>query len=167
MGPASVTGTAETAARGDHTHGAGASGGYTDEQAQDAIGTILTEGPTVEWIYNDALPSLGAQVKTQRSIMYDANGIMLGGDVVTPGPTQLYGTDGAGTRGWYAQPTPPAPGPDDEHIQDLMATTIIDSLHLNWTYNDTLNQLSANVYGSSIGTAELTNRASRTPRSRT
>lgn len=77
---------------------------YTDEQAQDAVGTILTEGPTVEWVYDDALPGILAQVKTQRSVIYDANGLMLGGDVVTPGTTMLYGTDGAGQRGWYAQP---------------------------------------------------------------
>ena len=95
---------------------------YTDEQAQDAVGTILTEGPTVEWIYDDALPGILAQVKTQRSILYDANGLMLNGDVLTPGATQLYGTNGAGTKGWYAQPATFTLGPTLTTIEALTGT---------------------------------------------
>lgn len=38
-----------------------------------------------------------------------------------------------------------------------MATTMNDSPHINWTYNDTLNYLSCDLYGSSINTADLTN----------
>ena len=79
-----------------------------------------------------------------------------------PGPTGATGATGSqgiqGIQGIQGpQGDPGTPGPTTEEIQDVMATTIIDSLHLNWTYNDTLNQLSANIYGSSVGTAELTN----------
>lgn len=35
---------------------------YTDEQAQDAVGTILTNSATVSFTYNDATPSITASV---------------------------------------------------------------------------------------------------------
>ena len=38
-------------------------GGYTDEQAQDAVGGILTDGSTIDLTYNDAGPSITAEVK--------------------------------------------------------------------------------------------------------
>lgn len=36
--------------------------GYTDEQAQDAVGTILTDSASVDFTYNDATPSVTAAV---------------------------------------------------------------------------------------------------------
>jgi hypothetical protein len=41
---------------------AAAPAGYTDEQAQDAIGTILTDTATIDLTYNDATPSITADV---------------------------------------------------------------------------------------------------------
>jgi hypothetical protein len=35
---------------------------YTDEQAQDAVGTILTDGSIIDFTYNDATPSITATV---------------------------------------------------------------------------------------------------------
>lgn len=43
-------------------------------------------------------------VKTQMSITQDGSGLKLSGDATSPGNSQLYGTNGAGTKGWYAQP---------------------------------------------------------------
>lgn len=40
----------------------GGSGSYTDEQAQDAIGTILADSSTIDFTYNDATPSIIASV---------------------------------------------------------------------------------------------------------
>lgn len=37
-------------------------GGYTDEQAQDAVGTILVDGAIIDFTYNDATPSITATV---------------------------------------------------------------------------------------------------------
>jgi len=37
--------------------------GYTDEQAQDAIGTILADSGTIDFTYDDATPSITAIVK--------------------------------------------------------------------------------------------------------
>lgn len=36
--------------------------GYTDEQAQDAVGTILLDSSTINFTYNDATPSITADV---------------------------------------------------------------------------------------------------------
>jgi len=36
---------------------------YTDEQAQDAVGNTLTDTTTIDFIYNDATPSISATVK--------------------------------------------------------------------------------------------------------
>lgn len=42
----------------------GSGGGtYTDEEAQDAVGTILVDGTTVDFTYSDATPSITAEVK--------------------------------------------------------------------------------------------------------
>lgn len=43
---------------------AGIPGSYTDEQAQDAVGTILTDTATIDFTYNDGAPSITADVKT-------------------------------------------------------------------------------------------------------
>jgi len=40
-----------------------AAGGYSDELAQDAVGTILTDTSTVDFIYNDGTPSITADVR--------------------------------------------------------------------------------------------------------
>ncbi len=79
--------------------------GYTDEQAQDAVGTILVDTDTINFTYTDATPSIIADVKKQMSITSDSSGLKLSGDSTTPGVTKLYGTDGSGTKGWYAQPS--------------------------------------------------------------
>lgn len=39
-------------------------GSYTDEEAQDAVGTILTDTATIDFTYNDGAPSITADIKT-------------------------------------------------------------------------------------------------------
>lgn len=39
-----------------------AGGGYTDEQAQDAVGTILTDSSEIDFTYSDATPSITASL---------------------------------------------------------------------------------------------------------
>jgi hypothetical protein len=40
-----------------------AGGGYTDEQAQDAVGNILTDSSEIDFTYDDATPSITAALK--------------------------------------------------------------------------------------------------------
>lgn len=35
---------------------------YTDEQAQDAVGTILVDSARIDFTYNDAIPSITADI---------------------------------------------------------------------------------------------------------
>ncbi len=42
---------------------AGGGGTYTDEEAQDAVGTILTDSTDIDFSYNDATPSITADLK--------------------------------------------------------------------------------------------------------
>ena len=82
---------------------------YTDELAQDAVGAMLDANSLT---YTDGTPLL--EVKKQMSITSDASGIKLSGDATSPGNTMLYGTNGSGTKGWYAQPGGAATGVFDD-----------------------------------------------------
>lgn len=73
--------------------------GFTDELAQDAVGA-MADANTLNYI--DGTPLL--EVKNQMSITDDASGLKLSGDATSPGNSMLYGTNGSGTKGWYAQP---------------------------------------------------------------
>lgn len=45
---------------------------YTDEQAQDAVGTILVDSATVDFTYNDGTPSITASVITTGLTLFDS-----------------------------------------------------------------------------------------------
>jgi len=78
--------------------------GYTDEQAQDAVGNNLLNTDTINLVYADAAPSFSANVRLQMSITSDASGIRLSGDAASPGNLKYYGTNGAGAKGFYDIP---------------------------------------------------------------
>lgn len=75
---------------------------FTDERAQDAVGTILTDSTTVDLTYNDGANTISAAVITQQSITSDASGVKLLGDSASPGNNKFYGTNGSGTKGFYS-----------------------------------------------------------------
>ncbi len=77
---------------------------YDDEQAQDAIGTILLDTDTITWTYDDTTPTISADVVTQMSITSDSFGLRLVSDSTSPGNLQYYGTNGSGVKGWYSIP---------------------------------------------------------------
>lgn len=65
--PSDLEGASGRAARCDHRHHAAdieglSTGGYTDEQAQDAVGSMLADTATVDLTYTDATPALKADV---------------------------------------------------------------------------------------------------------
>jgi len=78
---------------------------YTDELAQDAVGTILVDTDTIDLTYNDGTPSITAAARLQMSITSDASGIKLVNDASTPGNEKYYGTDGTGVKGFFDLPT--------------------------------------------------------------
>lgn len=77
---------------------------HTDERSQDAIGTILTDSDTIDFTYNDATPTIVADVKKQMSITSDASGLKLVNDASSPGNVKYYGTDGSGVKGFHDVP---------------------------------------------------------------
>lgn len=78
--------------------------GYTDEQAQDAVGGILIDSDTVDFTYNDVGNTITAATKQQMSITSDVSGLKLSGDATSPGNNKVYGTDASGVKGWKADP---------------------------------------------------------------
>jgi len=78
---------------------------FTDERAQDAVGTILVDTDTIDLNYADATPSITANARVQMSITSDASGLKLSGDATSPGNSQYYGTNGSGVKGFYSLPT--------------------------------------------------------------
>ena len=78
---------------------------YTDEEAQDAVGSILADSDTIDFTYNDATPSVSADVKKQMSIDSDSSGLKLSGDSASPGNSKYYGTDGVGAKGFHDFPS--------------------------------------------------------------
>ena len=78
---------------------------FSDERAQDAVGTILVNSDTVDLTYSDPTPSISAAARTQMSVTSDASGLKLSGDAASPGNSQYYGTNGSGTKGFFSLPS--------------------------------------------------------------
>lgn len=58
-----LSGNASEFLKGDGSWAAGG-GGYTDEQAQDAVGSILSDAGDIDFNYDDAAPNITATVKS-------------------------------------------------------------------------------------------------------
>lgn len=77
---------------------------HTDERSQDSVGSILLDTSTVNLTYNDATPTISADVISQMSITSDASGLKLVNDASSPGNVKYYGTDGSGVKGFHSVP---------------------------------------------------------------
>lgn len=66
---------------------------FTDERAQDAVGTILTDSATVDFTYDDGANTITAIVKAG-----SITTTQLGGDVTTAGKALLTGANAAAQR---------------------------------------------------------------------
>lgn len=75
-------------------------GSYTDEEAQDAVGTILVDGTTIDFTYSDATPSITAEVKSNSVSntyltsgtggIYKGSGTIASGAVATVTASSLF-----------------------------------------------------------------------------
>jgi hypothetical protein len=75
-------------------------GGVSSDQHHAAV--TVADSTTID------LTLAGQQISgaaiSQMSITADASGLKLSGDATSPGNNKVYGTDGAGTKGWKADP---------------------------------------------------------------
>ncbi len=117
-------------------------------------------------------------VVTQMSITSDVSGLKLSGDADTPGNTQYYGTNGAGTKGWYDIPADAVDSVNgetgavvldtddidegainlyytDERAQDAVGGMVANTTTINLTYTDGTPALSAVVNDGSITYAKM------------
>jgi hypothetical protein len=118
---------------------------YTNEEAQDAVGTILVDSDTIDFTYADATPSITAAVRTQMSLTSDASGLKLVSDDSAPGYTYAYYGCDEGVKGWYDL---------DVKIRGL-TSDLIDSNALD--VNSDLSGIHIDVVANSLPITALTN----------
>jgi len=80
--------------------------GYTDEQAQDAVGNIMTSSERISFNYDDATPRITADINAAPGsiVTSDPLGLRLDGDDAGPGGSYYYGTNSGGTKGFFTLP---------------------------------------------------------------
>lgn len=133
----------------DATPGGGGST-YTDEQAQDAVGNILQDSATIDYVYNDATPYITGLVKdnsiteamlnlsdnTTKNSTISAHGLL----------PKLSGNTGTFLRGDGVWIVPPAGATyTDEQAQDAVGGILVDSATVNFTYNDATPSITADI----------------------
>jgi hypothetical protein len=137
-------------------------GGYSDEQAQDAVGTILVDSDTIDFTYADATPSIAAEVKdgsiTSTKL---ADGAAL---------AEILDDDGTGSGldadlldGQHASAFAAASHDHTasevtdfaEAAQDAVGAALVDSDTVDFTYTDATPSIPAIVKSGSITSAHL------------
>lgn len=155
-----------------YNNGGGSGGDYTDEDAQDAVGGILTDTTTIDFTYSDSTPSITADVKQDGIDHGSISGLSdddhtqyhndtradtwlssKDTDDVSEGSTNLYYTD---TR---VDSRISSKDSDDisegetnlyftnERVDDRVASLMTDTDTIGFTYNDGDNTLEADFVG--------------------
>lgn len=104
-----------------------AAAGYTDEQAQDAVGTILADTSTLDLTYSDGTPSISGAVLDSPLLQGNNSAYHLL-------RTNHTGTQLASTISDFS-----------EAVDDRVDALIQDGTGLAWTYDDGANTLTGNV----------------------
>jgi hypothetical protein len=105
-------------------------GSYNDEQAQDAVGTILTDTSTVDFAYNDAAPSITATVLDSPTLQ---------------GHNSAYHLDRANHTGTQTASTV---SDFNEAAQDAIGLMVTDTSTADITYTDATPALKVDVLDS-------------------
>jgi hypothetical protein len=113
------------------------SGGGGDSVAWGAItGMLASQGDL-----NTALVGKQPVLTATQSVAIASNAITLVNDTATPGGSMLYGTNPAGVKGWYTQPSGGGGGPLPAFIDSLVVASGYASL-----VNDTASPAAYYVY---------------------
>lgn len=120
------------------------------EAAQDAIGAILVDSPTIDFTYDDPGNTISADLFNSgvsagtyqySTVTVNAKGIVT---VAANGVVSLNNTDGLpqGTTNLYYT---------DEKTQDAVALALTNTSDIVWTYNDPANTITADLTNTGIG----------------
>lgn len=135
---------------------------YTDEQAQDAVGNILQDSATIDYVYNDATPYITGLVKDNsitESMLSLSDNTTKDATISTHGLLmKLSGNTVHFLRGDGTWVTPPTgTSYTDEQAQDTIGAILLDSATIDFTYNDATPSITASIIAGSISATELTN----------
>jgi len=130
-----------------------AGAGYTDEQAQDAIGTILTDSASVDFTYNDATPSITAVVlpntTVQKVEVVKNSGAVVGTrkqlNFIEGSNVTLTIADDAGNDQVDITIAGSVSGYTDEQAQDAVGSILVDTATIDVTYDDATPQITMDV----------------------
>jgi hypothetical protein len=136
------------------------SGGFTDEMAQDAVGTMLANTVTVNLTYVDATPSLTADVNDNSITFAKMQDIstarILGRSTAGTGDVeQLSAGTGISISGGQVSST--ITQYTDENAQDAVGIILTDTSTIDYTYDDTTPTITADVKDDSITYAKIQN----------
>jgi hypothetical protein len=135
-------------------------GSYTDEQAQDAVGTIFTDSATLDFTYDDTTPSITGSVKD--ASLTEAKLVLA--DVTThnvsttqhglvPKAPNVLTQYLDGTGAWSTPPT--GTSYTDEQAQDAVGAILVDTATIDFTYNDATPSIVADVKDASLTEVKL------------
>ncbi len=126
---------------------------YTDELAQDSVGTILTDSASIDFTYDDSTPSITAIVKddsiTFAKMQNIASGRVLGRTTASSGDIEELsaGTGIAISGGTISTSITQY---TDELAQDAVGTILVDSSTIDLTYNDATPSITASIIDDSV-----------------
>lgn len=127
---------------------------FTNERAQDAIGSILQDTSSINFIYNDSGGIISAEV-LPGGIDHNSLANLTVGDPHTQYHTDSRALTWLGTRSTSDLPEGSNLYFTDERVDDRVALLIQNGTGLSWSYNDGLNTLTGNVSLSAFSTTDL------------
>lgn len=142
-------------------------GGYTDEQAQDAVGTILTDSTTIDFTYTDATPEITAIVKdssiTNAKLADVATATIKGRVTAATGAVEDLTAANVRT---IINVADGATVYTDEMAQDAVGTIFTDGTTIDFTYTDATPSITAEVKDGTVTNAKLAEVATATIKGR-
>ena len=151
---APVAGQVLTAIDSEHADWEAGGGGYTDEDAQDAVGGIITDTATIALTYDDLAPQITADVRVD-SITYSliqnvsASDRLLGRSTAGAGDIEEL-TVGAGLLLAAGDLSSTITQYTDELAQDAVGAALDDTGTIAFTYDDAGNTITADVKAGSV-----------------